>query len=132
MIIKMSLQHFGGRGGASNITPNHMTEAALNYKPYQYGQITRYEAGVIYKAVKNGDITAKPETTKELYDETNAHLRFSRERYSQDHLYYENIYNATRDILNNDFKGAQEKITEWENKNINRSTQKSKWYKYKN
>ena len=76
-------------------------------------------------------MTTKPETISELYNATNSYLRLAGERYSQDHLYYDRIYDATRLILNNDYKRAQKLVGEWEEDNIRRSTQKSKWYKYK-
>lgn len=94
------------------------------------GKLQKYEAGTVYKAVKSGDIKAKPETTQELYDATESHIRFANERYTRDHVYYERIYNATRAILNNDFKSAQKLINEWERDNIYRASKKSKWYKY--
>ncbi len=122
----------GGRGSSSGVgNRGKMTEAAKKYQPYAYGQISRYEAGVVYKAAKNGDISVKPETTQELYNATERHVRYSSERYSQDHLYYDRIYSATRSILNNDFKSARKTLREWEEDNIRRSTKKSKWYKYR-
>lgn len=125
----------GGRGASSGISntvqpEKPLNDVAQNYQPYQYGQISRYEAGVIYRAVKNGKITARPETTKELYDDTKLYIRFAAERYNQNHLYYERVYNATRAILNDDFKTAQEIINDWERDNIERASKKSKWYKY--
>lgn len=118
----------GSRGASSGVST--MSAEAMSYTPYQYGQITRREAGVIYKAVKNGDVEAKPETTKELYEAADAYVRYASERYSQDHLYYDRIYDATRAILNNDFKSAQKTIRAWEQDNIYRASKKSKWYKY--
>ena len=123
----------GGRGGSSGISAGggKMTEAARNYEPYARGQITRTEAGIIYKAARNGDIDVKPETTQDLYKATESYIRFSSERYSQDHLYYDRIYSATRSILNNDFAAAQKTLKAWEDDNIKRSTKKSRWHKYK-
>lgn len=118
----------GGRGAAGH----KKTEAAKNYQPYKYGVITKTEAGTIYRAVKAGDIKAKPETTKELYGiaETYQYLPIAQQSYSQDHLYYDRIYKATEAILNNDYKTAQKEITNWEEYNIMRASKKSKWYKY--
>ena len=122
----------GGRGSSSGVGGGgKMTEAAKSYQPYAYGQISRYEAGVIYKAAKSGDVDVRPETTQELYKATESYVRYSSARYTQDHLYYDRIYSATRSILNNDFASAQKAIKEWEEDNIRRSTKKSKWYKYR-
>ena len=123
----------GGRGSSSGISAGggKMTEAARSYEPYARGQITRTEAGIIYKAARNGDIDVKPETTQELYKATESYIRFSSERYSQDYLYYDRIYSATRSILNNDFATAQKTLNAWEDDNIKRSTKKSIWHKYK-
>ena len=122
----------GGRGSSSGVGGEaQMTEAAKSYRPYAYGQISRYEAGVVYKAARNGDINVRPETTQELYKATESYIRYSSERYSQDHLYYDRIYNATRSILNNDFKAAQKALKDWEEDNISRATKKSRWYKYR-
>lgn len=121
----------GGRGGSSGIsTGGGITEAARDYEPYARGQITRTEAGIIYKAAKNGDIDVRPETTQELYKATESYIRYSSERYSQDYLYYDRIYSATRSILNNDFAAAQKTLKAWEEDNIKRASKKSRWYKY--
>lgn len=121
----------GGRGATSGISGGGKNDGiAEAYSPYEHGQITRREAGLIYKAVKNGNIVVKPETTKELYKATENHIRYARERYTRDYLYYDRIYGATKAILNNDFKEAQREITDWEEDNIKWATKKSKWYKY--
>lgn len=117
----------GGRG-TSGAT---LTAAARDYTPYQHGQITRKEAGTIYRAIKDGHLTAKPELTRELYDATNSNLRFAGERYNHDYLYYDRIYDATRAILNNDYKKAQKLVRYVEEDRIRRSSKKSIWYKYK-
>lgn len=118
----------GGRGASSGIASE---KSAVKYMPYARGQITRTEAGTVYKAVKNGQITVKPETTKTLYDATTAYIRFANERYLQNHLYYERIYRATEYLLNKKYKKAQREIEKWEEDNISRSSKKSPWYKYK-
>lgn len=64
----------GSRGAASGISPKR---DKVEYTPYKYGQITRKEAGTIYKAIKDGEITAKPETTKALYSATDAYIRYT-------------------------------------------------------
>lgn len=94
-------------------------------------QITRKEAGTIYKAIKDGEITAKPETTKALYGATDAYIRYADSRYSQDRLYYDLVYSATRHLLNGRTKEAQKDLKWWEDRNIDAATKKSPWYKYK-
>lgn len=123
----------GGRGGSSGISAgsDKMTEAARNYEPYARGQITRMEAGTIYKAARNGDIDVRPETTQELYKATDSYIKYASERYKQDYLYYDRIYSATRSILNSDFAAAQKELKAWEEDNIKRSAKKSRWHKYK-
>lgn len=44
----------GGRGASSSNAKSGMTDKAKNYRPYAYGQITKQEAGTIYKAQKTG------------------------------------------------------------------------------
>lgn len=120
----------GGRGSSSGIIQE--TEASKNYVIFNHGQITRYEAGTIYRAYKNGDITIRPETTQELYNQTKDYIAHASRRYNQDYIYYDRIYSATKAILNNDFKTAQEELTLWEERNIRQSVNnKSRWYKYK-
>lgn len=123
----------GGRGGAGGKSKS-VTLKYDDYTPYQYGRITKFEAGTIYRAVKAGNIKTKPETTRELYDLANERQAFAgqfNERYRQNHLYYDAIYAATAAINNNDFGRAQKQITSWENERIKRSTKKSAWYKYR-
>lgn len=123
----------GGRGGSGGSIGGRLPRYE-DYTPYQYGRITRFEAGTIYKAVKSGNIKARAETTRELYDLASERQSFVGQfnsRYNQDHLYYDKIYAATSAINNNDFRRAQENITSWENDRIERSTKKSVWYKYR-
>lgn len=122
----------GGRGGSGGL--NGGARGHKDYTPYQPGRITKYEAGAVYKAVKNGDITARPETTRELYDSAERRGTYQgqyQEAYSRDHLYYDRIYRATSAIINGDFKRAQKEIKAWEESNIGIATRKSAWYKYK-
>ncbi len=111
--------------GAS-LSPNRKT-----YKMRTRGQITRYEAGVLYKAVKNGDIKALPETTSMMYDESDAYIRFARERYSQDGLFYDRVENLTEHLINNEYKQAQKIVNEIEKDKIERAGKKSRYYKYR-
>lgn len=118
----------GSRGAASGISPKR---DKVEYTPYKHGQITRKEAGTIYKAIKDGEITAKPETTKALYGATDAYIRYADSRYSQDRLYYDLVYSATRHLLNGRTKEAQKDLKWGEDRNIDAATKKSPWYKYK-
>lgn len=112
----------GGRGSSSNIN---------TYKPKTYGQITRYEAGQLYKAVKNGNVTAYPETVSTLYDQTELYIRYASERYSQDYRFYDNVYRMTENLINGRYQKAQKIINEIEADLIKRAGKKSKFYKYK-
>lgn len=116
----------GGRGTASGLN-KHFHE----FEPTKYGQITRYEAGQLYKAVKNGKINAYPETISMLYEESERSIRFASERYSQDHRFYDNIYEMTRYLINSDYKKSQKIINEIQNDLVKRSGKKSRFYKYK-
>ena len=114
----------GGRGSSSQLNKK-------TFSPYKYGQITRYEAGQLYKAVKNGNVHAYPETISKLYDESEQSLRFARERYSQDHIFYDNVINLTNQLINNNYKNAQRIIDEIQEDLIKRAGKKSRFYKYK-
>jgi uncharacterized protein with gpF-like domain len=103
----------------------------VTYEPYQRGQITRTDAGQLYKAVKNGDVVAKKELVNQLYNETEAYIKYANERYTQNYIYYDRVTELTRALLNQDYKTAQEKINQIEALEIKRATKKSKWYKYK-
>ena len=81
-----------------------------NYDVYAIGQITKFEAGVIYKASKEGKINVIPQLTKDLYNQVNFDIRMARQRYNQDSRNYDRIYNAVDDILGDNFEAAQEKL----------------------
>ena len=49
----------GGRGASSG-----RSKPSANYEPYKRGQITKYEAGAIYRASKEGKVKVKPEMSK--------------------------------------------------------------------
>jgi hypothetical protein len=100
------------------------------YEPRTRGQITRYEAGIIYKAVKNGDIITKPEFTGMMYDEAGYSIRFSMRRYSQDARFYDYVQYLVHALLNNDKKVAQKFVNEIQKDRIRRAGKKSRWYKY--
>lgn len=112
----------GGRGGSSSI---------VQYKPLHRGQITKYEAGILYKAAKNGDITPMRETTSLLYNEADKSIRFANERYHQNYLFYDRVEDLTRNILNKNFKKAQKIIESIEKDEIRLAGKRSPYYKYK-
>ena len=147
----MELQQFGGRGSKSatakgtggavvaNGSQVDMTEFEANkriesyekqYDPYARGQVSKYEASLLYKNVKEGNIKALPETTSLLYDEAKAEIRFSSERYMRDSRYYDRINHTTTALMNNDYKSAQVFINALEEDLIKRSGKKSRYYKY--
>lgn len=101
------------------------------YEPYILGKITKFEAGVIYKAMKENKLEVLPETIKLLYDEASCTFGYYSERYSQDRLYYDCIYSATKYILEENYKDAQKKMKLWEQNMIDLSTQKSSFFKYR-
>lgn len=115
----------GGRGGDSGISSKR-----VEYSMKKRGQITRYEAGVLYKAVKNQDIKALPETVSMMYDEADKYIRFANERYSQNYRFYDRVEEMTRDLLNGNKKKAQKIIREIETDMIKRAGKKSRYYKY--
>lgn len=117
----------GGRGGSSGLSANRNT-----YEMRTRGQITRYEAGQLYKAVKSGDIKALPETTSMLYDQANEYIGYAERRYSQDYLYYDRVQKLTEHLINREYKRAQKIVNDIENDMIRRAGKKSRFYKYKN
>ena len=102
-----------------------------NYEMQKRGQVTRLEAGVFYKAYKNGDIAAYPEMANMLYDMAKEYILYADRRYSQDGLTYDRIERLIRNLLNNDFEQAQVNVNELQTDMIERSGQKSRWFKYK-
>ena len=115
----------GGRGASSG-----RSKPSINYEPYKRGQITKYEAGVIYRASKDNKIKIRPETTKELYNEVDLNLKYATERYQRDGRYYDDVYRITSAIKSEDYKKAQNLIDDWEKERIKRASKKSIWYKY--
>ncbi len=115
----------GGRGASSG-----RSKPSINYEPYKRGQITKYEAGVIYRASKEGKINIKPEMAKMLYGEVDLYIRFAFERYHRDGIFYDRIYDATRNILDGNYKKAQKELNAIEEEQIKYASKKSIWYKY--
>ena len=101
------------------------------YKMKTYGQITNFEAGVIYRAWKEGNIDILPETASMMYDEAKLDIRFASTRYSQDYQFYDNVEKAVLSILNNDYESAQNTLKNIEEKMIKLAGKKSRFYKYK-
>lgn len=114
----------------SKIDEKKLSDIKANYVPYAYGQITRREAGTIYRAMKEEKIKVLPETIKSLYDQTESYIRFARERYNQDYLSYDRIYNVTALIQAGEYEAAQEILEKWEADRIKRAGKKSIFYKY--
>lgn len=104
----------------------------IDYEPYKRGQISKTDAGQLYKAVKAGDVKAKPELTKDLYDGVDRPLRFADERYRNDPIYYDNVERLTHSLLNKDYDTAQALIDKIEYDNIRLAGKNSRWYRYKN
>lgn len=101
------------------------------YEMRTRGQITRYEAGVLYKAVKSGSIKALPETTSMMYDESDKNIRFASERYNQDYRFYDNVQKLTEHLINSEHKQAQKVVKAIEKDMIERAGKKSRYYKYR-
>lgn len=101
------------------------------YKMKTHGQITKFEAGVIYCAWKENNIDILPETASMMYDESKLNPKFASERYSRDYLFYDNIEKAVSFILNNDYESAQNILSSIEEKMIDLAGKKSRYYKYK-
>jgi hypothetical protein len=102
----------------------------MTYKPV-FGQIRRFEAALIYRAVKEGKIRAIPEFTKDLYRQTEDSVEFSAQRYSQDYISYDRIYSATKNILEGNYKAAQKEIDDYIKDRIERAGKRSIYYRYK-
>lgn len=96
------------------------------------GQITRFEAGVFYKAWKNGKVNAYPEFTKMMYNECDLHIQFAGERYNQNRLFYDLINRMVEAIKEENYEEAQSSIDWIQNDLIERCGQKSIWHKYQN
>ena len=102
----------------------------IKYEPRTRGQITKYEAGVLYKNVKEGNVFAKPELISELYDATNDYIGNASWRYNQNSLYYDRVQRLTESLLNKNYNKSQNIINDIEYDNIMRAGKKSRWFKY--
>ena len=103
----------------------------MTYQPRVFGQITRFEAALIYRAVKEGKIRAIPEFTKDLYRQTEDSIESAAQRYSQDHISYDRIYSAVRNILEGNYPEAQKEIDDYIKDQIELAGKKSIYYRYK-
>lgn len=103
----------------------------MTYEIKKYGQITKFEAGAIYRAMKEGKVTVLPETTKSLYNQVNDDYRAASQRYSQNNRSYDFIYDATAAIIDGDFETAQEKLNAWEHMSVRLATKRNPFYKYR-
>lgn len=113
----------GGRGSRSAVS--------VNYKPYKRGQITKMEAGTLYRAVKEKNVTALPETVSLMYDQTNQSIKMATSRYNADSRFYDSVEDITRNILNKQYKKAQKLINDFEKKQNELAGKKSRYAKYK-
>ena len=98
------------------------------YEPKMRGQITRFEAGVIYKAVKTGKVKAMPEFTKDLYNQCDEPYYLAKDRYNRYGRDYDMIANAVRAILEENYEEAQEKINAYQKEQITHATKKSIYF----
>lgn len=80
---------------------------------HTYGQVSRFEAGVIYKAMKQGNITISKKAVNRLYSECDRLYRFANERYNQEHNYYDGVVHAVQAILIGEYAFAQKQINDW-------------------
>ena len=101
-----------------------------DYTPYARGQISKVDAGQLYKAVKNEQVKALPETISLMYDSTKSPIRTARERYSQDSGFYDDVSRTTKALLNADYEVAQYFINRVETDCIRRAGKKSPYFKY--
>lgn len=105
---------------------------SANYKPGTRGQITRLEAGIIYKAVKNNQITTRAPFTGMLYDQAKLMVEFATDRYNQHSMFYDRIEYLVKAILDEDFAKAQELVNQIETALITGAGRKSPWAAFQN
>lgn len=105
----------GGRGASFGTGKSSVNNFDETYRPRAYGQITKYEAGIIYRAVKQGNLKVRDSnTTKTLYNATNEYIRYASERYSRHHKHYDDIYKTVAYIRADNFKQAQKTLRSFE------------------
>ena len=114
-------------GGSSSASG----KAKQVYESRVRGQISKMQAGILYKNNKAGNVNALPETNRLFYNESDANIRFAASRYSQDYRFYDRADKLTTHLLNNDYKKAQKVINDIESDLISRAGKKSPYYKYR-
>ena len=122
-----------GKSLYSDASKNYTEE----YEPMRLGVVTKREAGIVYKAVKNENVQALPEMKKMLYDEADrasyklSSRALSNESYNQASYWYDKVYDLCHSLVNNDYKTAQALINDLEYDGISSAGKKSRWYKYR-
>ena len=97
----------------------------------QEGSITRFEAGVLYRASKENKVKVLKETIDLFYNSFVSYplcIQF----YKQDIVYYDRIHSIINSILQEDYNVAQYEINKLEEDEINRASKKSRYYHLKN
>lgn len=108
-----------------------LDKMGTDYVPYARGQISKVDAGQLYKAVKNGHAKALPETIKLMYDSAKSYIGTAGERYRSDPGFYDDVSRMTKALLNGDYEVAQFFINRVETDCIARAGKKSPYYKYR-
>ena len=85
------------------------------HRPRVFGQITRFEAGVIYKAMKQGLVNITKQAVSRLYNECDKMFMYASERYDQNHVYYDAVNLTVGAILTGNYGLAQKQIARFEN-----------------
>jgi hypothetical protein len=114
----------GGRSGSSQKATKQ------TYTPYRNGQISKMQAGIVYRNQKENNIRVLPETVRLFYNEADAPIQYASVRYSRDHLFYDRSTTMTTHLMNKDYKNAQKEIDKIEENLISRAGKKSPFYKY--
>lgn len=80
------------------------------------GQTSKFEAGIIYKNVKDGNIVCEKVFISYLYKRVDDYIRYAAERYNQMPWFYDGIEDVVISLQTSDFEKAQEKINAIEKK----------------
>lgn len=116
-------------------TPPHDTD--LNRTS---GYITKRDINLIRDNYENGNISMLPETLSGLYDSNDegkenysgSHRMMVDERYTQNHLYYDGIYNAIDHLKAGNYQAAQRNIDDIEMDSIRGAGKNSVYKQYQN
>ena len=95
-----------------------------------YGVVTKFDAGVVYRAMKEASVTILKETTSNLYNKVNDSYTLAASRYAQNNQDYDQIGRIVEAILSKDFTEAQEIINKYEARQIKLAGKKSPYFKY--